>query len=123
MVYIPGTHELRSVPALFKVNADGTVTIEIKKTGAGIYALLQQDIRFSDAIPSWAREVAQAAKLIVSGASNGSFDGNQPITRAEIISIVVKALGILPDDSYSNFKDVDPKSGYAREIATRKRQG
>ena len=59
------------------------------------------------------------AKLIVSGENNGSFGGNQPITRAEIISIVVKALGILPDDSYSNFKDVDPKSGYAREIAAK----
>lgn len=125
VVYIPGTHELRSVPTLFKVNADGTVTVEIKKTGSGVYALLQQDIRFSDAIPSWAREdVAQAAaKLIVSGASNGSFGGNQPITRAEIISIVVKALGILPDDSYSNFKDVDPESGYAREIAAAKAAG
>ncbi|WP_233355092.1 glycosyl hydrolase family 18 protein [Paenibacillus sp. JZ16] len=125
VVYIPGTHELRSVPTLFKVNADRTVTVEIKKTGSGVYALLQQDIRFSDAIPSWAREdVAQAAaKLIVSGESNGSFGGNQPITRAEIISIVVKALGILPDDSYSNFKDVDPKSGYAREIAAAKAAG
>lgn len=125
VVYIPGTHELRSVPTLFKVNADGTVTVEIKKTGSGIYALIQQDIRFSDAIPSWAREdVAQAAaKLIVSGESNGSFGGDQHISRAEIISIVVKALGILPDDSNSNFKDVDPKSRYAREIAAAKAAG
>lgn len=125
VVYIPGTHELRSVPTLFKVNPDGTVTVEIKKTGSGIYVLLQQDIRFTDAIPSWAREdVAQAAaKLIVSGESNGTFSGNQPITRAEIISIVVKALGILPDDSYSNFKDVNPKSSYAREIAAARAAG
>lgn len=125
VVYIPGTHELRSVPTLFKVNADGTVTVEIKKTGSGIYALIQQDIRFSDPIPSWAREdVAQAAaKLIVSGESNGSFGGDQHISRAEIISIVVKALGILPDDSNSNFKDVDPKSRYAREIAAAKAAG
>lgn len=125
VVYIPGTHELRSVPTLFTVNADGTVTVEIKKTGSGIYALVQQDIRFSEAIPSWAREdVAQAAaKLIVSGESNGTFGGDQHITRAEIISIVVKALGILPDDSDSNFKDVDPKSRYAREIAAAKAAG
>jgi len=125
VVYIPGTNELRSVPTLFKVNADGTVTVEIKKTGSGVYALVQQDIRFSDAIPSWAREdVAQAAaKMIVSGENNGSFGANKHITRAEIISILVKALGLLPDDKNSSFKDVDPKSRYAREIAAAKAAG
>lgn len=125
VVYIPGTNELRSVPTLFKVNTDGTVTVEIKKTGSGVYALVQQDIRFSDAIPSWAREdVAQAAaKMIVSGENNGSFGANKNITRAEIISILVKALGLLPDDKDSSFKDVDPKSRYAREIAAAKAAG
>ncbi|EGG38384.1 glycosyl hydrolase family 18 protein [Paenibacillus sp. HGF5] len=125
VVFIPGTNELRSVPTLFKVNTDGTVTVEIKKTGSGIYALLQQDIRFSDAIPSWAREdVAQAAaKMIVSGENNGSFGANKHITRAEIISILVKALGLLPDDKDSSFKDVDPKSRYAGEIAAAKAAG
>lgn len=43
MVFIPGTNELRSVPTLFKVNTDGTVTVEIKKTGSGVYALVQQE--------------------------------------------------------------------------------
>lgn len=125
VVYIPGTNELRSVPTLFKVNADGTVTVEIKKTGSGIYALVQQDIRFSDVIPSWAREdVAQAAaKMIVFGENNGSFGANKHITRAEIISILVKALGLLPNDKDSSFKDVDPKSRYAREIAAAKAAG
>lgn len=125
VVYIPGTNELRSVPTLFKVNTDGTVTVEIKKTGSGIYALVQQDIQFKDAIPSWAKEdVAQAAaKLLVSGDNANIFGGNKNITRAEIISIVVKGLGILPDDSYANFKDVDAKSQYAREIAAAKAAG
>ena len=125
MVYIPGTNELRSVPTLFKVNTDGTVTVEIKKTGSGIYALVQQDIRFSDAIPSWAREdVAQAAaKMIVSGENNGSFGANKHITRAEIISILVNALGLLPNEKDSSFKDVDPKSRYAGEIAAAKAAG
>lgn len=125
VVYIPGTNELRSVPTLFKTNADGTVTVEIKKTGNGIYALVQQDIQFKDAIPSWAREdVAQAAaKLLVTGDSATIFGGNKPITRAEIVSIVVKGLGILPDDSHANFKDVDAKSQYAKEIAAAKAAG
>ncbi|KOP66388.1 glycoside hydrolase [Bacillus sp. FJAT-18019] len=125
VVYIPGTNELRSVPTLFKVNADGTVTVEIKKTGSGIYALIQQDIQFKDAIPSWAREdVAQAAaKLLVSGDNANIFGGNKHITRAEIISIVVKGLGILPDDGYANFKDVDAKTQYSREIAAAKAAG
>lgn len=84
-----------------------------------------RNIRFSDAIPSWAREdVAQAAaKMIVSGENNGSFGANKNITRAEIISILVKALGLLPDDKDSSFKDVDPKSRYAREIAAAKAAG
>lgn len=125
VVYISGTNELRSSPTLYKVNADGTVTVEMRKTGSGIYALLQQDVRFNDRIPSWAQEdVAQAAaKMIVSGESISTFGANKNITRAEMISIVVKGLGILPDDSLANFQDVSANAPYAKEIAAAKAAG
>ncbi|HAF99941.1 glycosyl hydrolase family 18 protein [Paenibacillus lactis] len=125
VVYIPGLNELRSVPTLFKVNADGTVTVEIKKTGNGIYVLAQQDMKFKDAIPAWAAEDAAqaAAKWVISGDNSGNFGANKSITRAEIVAIIVRALGLLPDESYTNFADVDPKSAYAGEIAAAKAAG
>lgn len=125
VVYISGTNELRSSPTLYKDNADGTVTVEMRRTGSGIYVLLQQDVRFNDRIPSWAQEdVAQAAaKMIVSGESISTFGANKNITRAEMISIVVKGLGILPDDSLANFQDVSANAPYAKEIAAAKAAG
>ncbi|OOC64381.1 glycoside hydrolase [Paenibacillus ihbetae] len=125
VVYIPGLNELRSVPTLFKANADGTVTVEIKKTGNGIYVLAQQDMKFKDAIPAWAVEdaVQAAAKWIVSGENGGIFDAHKAMTRAEIVAIIVRALGLLPDESYANFADVDPKSAYAGELAAAKAAG
>ncbi|WP_036719411.1 glycosyl hydrolase family 18 protein [Paenibacillus sp. JCM 10914] len=125
VVYISANHELRSVPTLFKTNTDGTVTVEIKKTGNGIYALVQQDIRFLDAIPNWAKEdITQAtAQWITAGEREGIFGPGNTMTRAEIIAVIVRALGLLPDDSYSNFADVNAESSYARDIAAAKAAG
>ncbi|WP_410770357.1 glycosyl hydrolase family 18 protein [Fontibacillus sp. BL9] len=121
VVYVPGRNEIRPVPTRAKANSDGTITVEIKKTGSGIYALLQsKSPAFSDVPYAWAqKDVSQAvAKLITAGNSETNFGGKQNATRGEIVSMIVRGLGIIPDSGNpSVFSDVDPQSVFAADIA------
>ncbi|MNI13483.1 Endo-1,4-beta-xylanase A precursor [compost metagenome] len=120
IVYVPATNEIRSIPTVVTVNSDGTVTVVIKKTGSGIYALIQTNIPNPLGVQSWAKEdVALAiSKLITAGGSDNQFGGQQDTTRAEIVSIIVKGLGIIPSTSQTVYTDVDPQSKYAYDIAS-----
>lgn len=125
VVYIPGTNMLRSVPTLFKLNTDGTVTAELKRNGNSIYAVIQSDFSFKDVTSGWAqKDINRAvAKLIASGDSTEQFGASRVITREEVVSLIVKGLGILPDSASSPFKDVDPKSKYAGDISAASKAG
>ncbi|SMF69629.1 chitinase [Paenibacillus uliginis N3/975] len=125
VIFIPGSNELRPVPTVFKVNADGTVTVEMKTKGSGMYALIKTNYNFLDATKGWLQKDVHlaAAKLIASGESANIFGVNKSATRAEVVSMIVRGLGIVPDSTSSAFKDVDVKSKYAGDIAAASKLG
>lgn len=125
VIYIPGTNEIRSVPTLFTVNTDGSVTAELKRQGNSIYIIVETNFNFQDVTKGWAQKDVElaTAKLIVSGESTDQFGPNSNITRAEVTSMIVKALGIMPNETNETFKDVDIQSRYVREIAAAKKAG
>ncbi|OAB36098.1 glycoside hydrolase [Paenibacillus glacialis] len=125
VIYIPGTNEVRSVPTVFTVNTDGTVTAELKRPGNSIYTIVETKFNFKDVTTGWAQKdvTLAAAKLIASGESAEQFGLNSKITRAEFTSLIVKGLGIIPNETNQTFKDVDKKSKYAPEIAAAKQSG
>ncbi len=63
-------------------------------------------------------------KNIIGGFEDGTFKPNQPITRAQVSSMLVKALDYeLIENPTVNFKDVTNKSGYYRILATVSEKG
>jgi chitinase len=125
VVYNPVTNEYHSVPTIITLNADGTLTVELKRSGNSIYSIVESNVKIQDEIAAWARKDVElaAAKLIVSGENANQFGGNNKITRAEFVSIIVKGLGILPDTESSSFKDVDNKTKFANEITAASKLG
>ncbi|WP_243711548.1 glycosyl hydrolase family 18 protein [Paenibacillus sp. BK033] len=127
VVYLPEKNELRPVPVLFTENADGTVTAELKRKGNSVYGLVKTTVSFTDTLTSWAKQdVSQAAyKLLVSVDADGRFNGARSLNRAEVTSLIAKALGILPDYASAGtaFKDVAADSAYAADIAAAKKAG
>ncbi|MCM3626896.1 S-layer homology domain-containing protein [Paenibacillus glycanilyticus] len=127
VVYLPETGELRPVPVLFTDNADGTVTVDLKRKGNSVYGLVETTVSFTDSLAAWAQQDAwqAAAKLIVTSDAGGKFDGARELNRAEVTSLIVRALGILPDRSAAGtaFKDVAAESAYAADIAAAKEAG
>ncbi|GGH10643.1 hypothetical protein GCM10008013_02140 [Paenibacillus segetis] len=125
VIYIPSTDEIRSVPTLFTVNPDGTVTAELKRAGNSIYTVVETSYKFLDITKGWAQKDIElaTAKLIVSGESTDHFGVDTSLTRAEVASMMVRALGIVPDGTEVTFKDVDQQSKYASDISAAKRSG
>lgn len=81
-----------------------------------VYGMLTFDPSFTD-IDHWAKQyiVSLAAKGIVSGKSEVSFDPDGTITRAEFATIIVNYLA-LEDEATSNFKDIDSDAWYAKYV-------
>ncbi len=118
IVYDPKTRTYRHVPTLFTVNADGTVSADVKRNGNSVYSVIQSSSKIAEPLASWAQKDidSAAAKGIASGISGESFGANLAITRAEFISLITRGLGLTPATDIKTFKDVDGSSMYAGEI-------
>jgi hypothetical protein len=108
------------------VNADGSVrhvpTNVIEKDGKyyavvssrtnSTYALIQNEVTFSDAEGKWYEAAVNemGSRKIIGGRSAAVFDGGASITRAEFSALLVRALG-LPADGASTFADVPTTRG------------
>jgi len=125
VIYLPETNEIRSVPTVVTVHADGTVSVEVKSQGNGIYSVIESKVLFTDAIPAWAQEdvLRAAAKLIVFGEGEAKFGAGTEVTRGEIASIIARAFGVIPNSGKSTFTDVAPNSKYSSDIAAAKAAG
>ncbi|MBR2503046.1 MAG: S-layer homology domain-containing protein, partial [Oscillospiraceae bacterium] len=85
-----------------------------------------QGAPFTDlASVSWAQEAITELykKGIVSGRSAHSFDPNAPVTRAELIKMLVSALDISVSSVSTSFKDVEPSSWYAGYVSAAEANG
>lgn len=121
-VYLQSTNEIRPVPTLVSSTTNGKVTVEMKKTAGGIYFLAQSSSTFTGSVSKWAEEDVKQAlmKQILLSDVKGSIQGKEAISRAEVISILVRGLGLLPGVNDINFTDVSKGSKYEREIAAAK---
>lgn len=74
---------------------------------------------------SWAEEAITELykKGIVSGRTANSFDPNAPVTRAELIKMLVSALDLPVNSVSTSFKDVEPSSWYAGYISAAEAYG
>ncbi|MFC4778047.1 S-layer homology domain-containing protein [Paenibacillus sp. GCM10023252] len=86
---------------------------------AGVYGLFELKQEFNDVKPEhWAYRAVQvlAAKHVITGVTNEQFSPKRPISRAEFITILARALGLKASESVP-FKDVDPNAYYAAYAA------
>ncbi|MBP1988857.1 S-layer homology domain-containing protein [Paenibacillus eucommiae] len=104
----PLTGKLSFVPSLFKMN-NGITKVNIFRTGSSLYAVAQSKKTFADLQQHWSRADVEllASKLIVQGTSDSTFAPELKITRAQFVSLIVRALGLeevlLNEENSGNF--------------------
>lgn len=103
---------------LVQMNADGTSKVVGNKIvngqlaaevgNAGTYVLVERNIDFNDVKAHWSENFVEsmASKGIVSGYANGAFNPEKSVTRAEFVTMLVKALDLDLVAQGKSFKDV-----------------
>ncbi|KEQ24100.1 S-layer homology domain-containing protein [Paenibacillus tyrfis] len=109
------------IPAIF-TNRDGKWQGTLYRKGNSLYTIVRQSKTFNDIAPEhYAKGAIEtlASKFIVSGYPDGSFASVRPVTRAELASMLTKALGLIPDQaSQAQFSDVKASDWYSIPIAS-----
>ncbi len=113
------------VPAIV-VSAKGKTEVTMKQLRNGTFAVVENSVSFPDVgATHWAKPYIEilGSKFIISGRDNGKFDPSGTITRAEMVTLIVKALGLAPDVSASSFADVKADKWYAGAVGAASKAG
>ncbi|WP_376768677.1 S-layer homology domain-containing protein [Paenibacillus foliorum] len=123
VLYNPATGKLVFVPAIFKVNG-GITDVTIKRPGNSIYTIVESSKTFADLSGHWAKSDIDllASKLVVDGTTATSFAPQNPITRAEFATLLIRALG-LNESNNVPYSDVSANDWYAGSVSTASKAG
>lgn len=97
----------------------GSPALDISADAQTMLAVLVIDKRFVDIIGHWAEADIQllASRLLINGMSENTFAPDSPITRAQFITLIVRALG-LPEQTEGpvSFTDVRSTDWFAGSV-------
>ncbi|MBO7743746.1 S8 family serine peptidase [Paenibacillus sp. MWE-103] len=110
---------VRPAAATFKAGKHGGTIVTVARPGFSTYAAAVRGVAFSDIGSSWAKdEISKlAAKFVMNGTSAGAFAPKRSVTRAELASMLVRALGLKISDAAAPFADVRENDWFAAEVA------
>ncbi|WP_379165767.1 S-layer homology domain-containing protein [Paenibacillus roseus] len=96
------------VPATFARQPDGSYFAVIHQLGSGEYALVQGDKSFADLQGHWAQNAVEklASKALVKGTNSDAFTPEAPVTRGQIVHLLVRGLGLSDYQGTAAFNDV-----------------
>ncbi len=101
-------------------------TFSFETDHLSLYALMEFKPQFKDIANHWARETIElmAMRLIARGVSEDSFAPDQPLTRAQFAALLVRALGLEPQNPpAATFQDVAPGYWGSQAIEAAARAG
>jgi len=113
-VVLENDGNVRHVPT-YVSQRDGRYVAIVNSLTNSTYALILNAAEFADMAGHWAEQAVadMGSRLIVSGAGAGLFDPDAPITRAQFLSIVIRALGLSDRGANANFSDIADGAWYA----------
>ncbi|XID90498.1 invasin domain 3-containing protein [Paenibacillaceae bacterium WGS1546] len=103
----PDTGAYEPVPTTFEQHG-GKIRVHLHSLSNSYYTVIKNDITFMDMQKHWAKtEVERMAnKWIIKGKGNHLFDPSGTLTRAEAITLLVRALGLNEATEDSPYQDV-----------------
>ncbi|MBP1988641.1 S-layer homology domain-containing protein [Paenibacillus eucommiae] len=102
------------------VSQDGTNQAYIKTMTNSIYTVIQNEKTFDDISKHWGRSAIEelASRLVIQGVDEKHFVPDKDITRAEFVTIAVRALGLREGTAAVKFSDVKPADWYHDAVST-----
>lgn len=109
---------VRHVPT-YVSRRDGRYVAVVNSLTNSSYALILHSAAFTDMDGHWAEKAVadMGSRLIVSGMGAGLFDPDAPVTRAQFLSVMIRALGLSDRGENASFRDVADGAWYAGAAA------
>lgn len=84
------------------------------------YSVIWHPREFGDAATHWAKDAVNdmGSRMIIEGTGSDRFDPDRDITRAEFASMMVRALGVKPENGVAPFQDVQMTDWYGSAVHT-----
>lgn len=110
---------LRHVPTKI-IEIDGNYYAEINSLTNSTYTLVYNPVEFNDLNDHWAKDSINnmGSRMIVSGVGNNNYDPDGNITRAEVATIVIKALGLEEGVGEQSFSDISESDWFCEAVKT-----
>lgn len=107
------------VPTKVRQN-NGRYEAQINSLTNSTYAVVWHPLQFTDVMHHWGKEAVNdmGSRMIVEGVGNGIFNPDRAVTRAEFAAIVVRGLGLRPENGETPFSDVKTEDWYNGAIRT-----
>ncbi len=125
-VVVEPNGSVRQVPTKL-VEIGGKYQAVIQSRTNSLYALIENKAAFTDMEGHWAKSsvIDMASRLVVGGEGDGSFRPNREVTRVEFAAMVVRGLGIKPEDISGSpaYPDVTPNHWYYETVVSASRAG
>ena len=99
---------------------DGKYYAKINSLTSSTYTVIYSPKTFKDVENHWAQKDINdmASRLIISGVGVELFEPERSITRAEFAAVMVRALGLGPEEYKNNYADVKAGEWYSKYIST-----
>lgn len=125
-VVMDETRHIHHVPTAI-VERNGRYNAVIYSLTNSTYALIRHTKTFADMDGHWAKNVVEdmASRLVVMGVDEERFAPNVPITREQMVALLIRTLG-LPERvglGQPPFRDVSADAWYAGAVAQAKQYG
>jgi len=110
---------VRHVPTRIVV-IDGKYYAKINSLTNSIYSVVWHPLAFRDVVGHWAEEAVNdmGSRMVIDGVGSESFAPDLPITRAEFAAIMVRGLGLAPEEGTVPFTDIKSGDWYAGVVRT-----
>jgi hypothetical protein len=99
---------------------DNRLYARIKSITNSKYSVISNNKEFEDMENHWAKESVNkfGSKIIVQGKDEKNFGPTDYIRRAELATIIVKAMGLKENNYLKSFKDISSSEWYAGTVET-----
>ncbi|GAS83738.1 Ig-like domain-containing protein [Paenibacillus amylolyticus] len=108
---------VRHVPTKVRQN-NGRYEAQINSLTNSTYAVVWHPLQFNDVTNHWGKDAVNdmGSRMIVEGVGNGNFSPDRAVTRAEFATIVVRGLGLRPENKDTPFSDVQAEQWFSGAI-------
>jgi hypothetical protein len=110
---------VRHVPTRI-IEIDGKYFAKINSMTNSVYSVVWHPLEFKDVQQHWAKDAIKdmGSRMVINGTGEDMFSPDQDITRAEFAAVLVRGLGLKPEQGESPFTDVKASDWYSGVIHT-----